>query len=131
MNEKCQWPSFFPANVPPEEATPADGYAFRMVKNIPPSESDFISTFEEYPGREAPTDDKTGMFYGTSFFRRLECVKKKRDRYKPFRNRQIVTGTLENRHGVQLSTGAPSHLTVWIYQESHIHLDFTVDAEEI
>jgi hypothetical protein len=131
MNKKRQWPTFFPLDVPPEKATPADGEAFRMVKSIPPSESDFVSTFEENPSREAPIDDKIGMFYGTSFFRQLECIKKKRARYKPFRNRHIVAGTLENKHGVQLSTGEPSHLTVWRYQGSHIHLDFTIDAEVI
>jgi hypothetical protein len=130
MSQTPQWPSFFPPNVPPKEAAPAEGYAFRMVKSIPPSESDFLSTIEEYPDRDIP-DDKIVMSYGVSFFRQLECIKKKRERYKPLRNRHIVAGTLENRHGFQLSTGEKSHLTVWRYQKSHIHPDFTIDAEAI
>jgi hypothetical protein len=131
MNKKRQWPNFFPTDVPPKEATPANGYAFRIVKNIPPSESDFVCTLKEYPNRKASTDDKTILLYGTSFSRQLECIKKTRDRYGALRDRHIVAGTLENRHGFQLSTGGQSHLTVWIYQESHIHLDFTLNAEAI
>jgi hypothetical protein len=131
MNQKSQWPSFFPKCVPPKEATPADGYAFRLVKNFPPSESDFISTFEEYPNRNVPTDDEIGIFYGTSFYRQLKYIKITRNRYKQLRDRHIVVGLLENRHGVQLLTGNQSHLTVWKYRESNIHPDFIVDAEAI
>jgi hypothetical protein len=131
MNKKLQWPSFFPADIPPQEATPADGCAFRIVKHIPPSESDFFCTIKEYPDRKVSTDDQKALLYGTSFYRQLECIKKTRQRYGALRDRHIVVGTLENRHGYQLSTGGQSHLTVWIYEESHIHLDFTIDAEAI
>ena len=130
MNQEFEWPEFFPPDVPPKEAIPASGSAFRLVKNLPPSESDFMSTIEESPDRTFD-NDMIGMCYGTSFFRKLECIKAKQKRYKSFRNRSIVVGTLTSKHGVQLSTPSQgnSHLTVWICPKSQIYLDFTLDAE--
>lgn len=130
MNQEFKWPEFFPPDVPPKEASLASGSAFRLVKSLPPTKSDFISTIEECPDRTFD-NDTIGMSYGTSFFRKLECIKAKQKRYKSFRNRSIVVGTLTGEHGVQLSTPSRgnSHLTVWLCPKSQIHLDFTLDAE--
>jgi hypothetical protein len=130
MNQEFKWPEFFPPDVPPKEASPASGSAFRLVKSLPPSESDFVSTIEECPDRTFG-DDPLGMRYGTSFFRKLECIKAKQKRYRALHNRYIVIGTLKIDHGVQLSTPSRgnSHLTVWLCPKSQIHLDFTLDAE--
>jgi hypothetical protein len=130
MNQEVEWPEFFPSDVPPKEASPASGSAFRLVKSLPPSESDFLSTIEESSDRTFG-DDPLGMRYGTSFFRKLECIKAKQKRFKPLRNRYIAIGTLKSEHGVQLPTTSQgnSHLTVWLYPKSQIYLDFTLDAE--
>jgi hypothetical protein len=130
MNQEFEWPEFFPPDVPPKEASPASGSTFRIVKSIPPSESDFMSTIEEYPDRTFE-NDTLGKRYGTSFYRKLECIKATRKRYPKLRSHSIVVGTLTGEHGVQLSTPSRgnSHLTVWIYPKSQIHLDFTLDAE--
>jgi hypothetical protein len=130
MNQEFEWPEFFPSDVPPKEAIPASGSAFRLVKSLPPSESDFMSTIEEYPDRIFE-NDAIGKRYGTSFYRKLECINITRRRFKPLRNRPIAIGTLNSEHGVQLSTPSQgnSHLTVWICPKSQIYLDFTLDAE--
>lgn len=133
MPQQDDWPDFFPEGVPPDKALPAHGGAFRLVKNIPPSDSDFLSTFEEYPTR-AVNNDTIGMVFGVSFHRNLECSVRTRKRYKPLRDRYIVVGTLKKEHGVCLATPTncgPSHLTVWRWKRSQIHSDFTVNAEEI
>jgi len=130
MTKEDKWPGFFPLGVPPQSATPAIGNGFRLVKSIPPSDSDFISTFEEFPGREFKDDD--AKIFGTSFHRRLECSKRTRERYRALRHRHIVVGELKNEHGVHLSTPTacgPSHFTVWRWKQSIIHPDFTLDAE--
>jgi hypothetical protein len=130
MNQEVEWPKFFPPDVPPREASIASGSAFRLVKSNPPSESDFLSTIEENPDRIFD-EDPLGKRYGTSFYRKLECIKVTQKRFKPLRNRNIVRGMLKGDHGVQLPTPfqGNSHLTVWLYPKSQIYLDFTLDAE--
>ena len=39
------WPADFPDDCPPEEATPADGIYYYIVKNDPPQPSDFVSLY--------------------------------------------------------------------------------------
>lgn len=131
MPNQSDWPDFFPEGVPPDSAVPADGSAFRLVRNIPPSDSDFLSTYEESPRRQVK-DDSIGMFFGVSFHRELSCSIRTRERFPPLRSRHIAVGRLRNDHGVCLATPttlAPSHLTVWRRTQSEIHADFTLDAE--
>ena len=40
-----RWPADFPEDCPPEEATPASGVFYRIVKNDPPELGDFISIY--------------------------------------------------------------------------------------
>lgn len=131
MSNQSDWPDVFPEGVPPDSAVPADGDAFRLVGNIPPSDLDFLSTYEESPRRQVK-DDGIGMFFGVSFHRDLSCSIRTRARYRPLRSRRIVVGTLKNDHGVCLATPTscgPSHLTVWRRTQSEIHADFIIDAE--
>ena len=39
------WPADFPPNCPPNEAGPADGAYYRIVKNDPPKLGDFVSVY--------------------------------------------------------------------------------------
>jgi hypothetical protein len=131
MTEQPQWPDFFPKGIPPSTAAAAAGKAFRLVKTLPPVDSDFLSTYEECPGRKVD-NDIDGMLFGVSFHRNLECSEKARRRYKALRNRYIAMGTLRNDHGVckqTPSSSGPSHLTVWRFEKSLIHPDFILDAE--
>jgi hypothetical protein len=130
MTQSEEWPSFFPEGVPPSDAKPSEGDAFRLVTAFPPSNSDFLSSIEEQPDREFK-NDKLGRAYGVSFHRRLECSQRTRKRYRPLRNRYVAKGTLKKEHGVQLSTSEPrdSHFTVWRRSGSLIHPDFIIDGE--
>ncbi|WP_071590766.1 hypothetical protein [Synechococcus sp. PCC 7336] len=130
MTQRSEWPDFFPEGVPPDSATSAEGEAFRLVASIPPSDSDFLSNIEERPERKFK-DDKIWIACGVSFHRQLECSKRTRNRYKPFRNRRIAKGTLKEEHGVQLPTNrqGDSHFTVWRRNGSLIHPDFIIDGE--
>jgi len=98
MKQEFEWTELFPPDVPPKEASPASGSAFRIVKSIPPSESDFMSTIEESPDLKF-NGDTLGKRYGTSFYRKLECIKITRERYPKLRSRSIVVGTLSGEHG--------------------------------
>ena len=40
-----RWPADFPEDCPPEEAQPADGVYYYIVKNDPPEPSDFVSLY--------------------------------------------------------------------------------------
>jgi hypothetical protein len=125
-----EWPDFFPHDVPPGEACPAQGSAFRLVKVIPPAESDFLSTFEETPDRMY--GDSFWKACGISFFRHLGCINRTRKRYKPLRQRLIAVGVLKEQHGVQMATPnkeGGSHFTVWKPKDALIHPDFTEDGD--
>ena len=39
------WPADFPEDCPPEQAAPADGTYYRIVRNDPPDASDFVSVY--------------------------------------------------------------------------------------
>jgi hypothetical protein len=130
MPNNPEWPDFFPEGVPPEEAQPAQGEAFRIVRDIPPADSDFLSSIQEQPNRNF-RDDQIWMACGVSFHRELACSQRTRDRYKPLRNRYIAQGTLKNEHGVALATHKQggSHFTVWRRIGSLIHPDFINNGE--
>jgi hypothetical protein len=130
MTQGSEWPNFFPEGVPPDNATPAEGCAFRLVADVPPSDSDFLSNIEERPERKFD-DDQIWIACGVSFHRKLECSQRTRKRYRPFRNRRIAKGILRKEHGVQLSTNrqGDSHFTVWRRNESLLHPDFILDGE--
>ncbi|MBP0016000.1 MAG: hypothetical protein J7647_00395 [Cyanobacteria bacterium SBLK] len=131
MTQKSEWPDFFPDGVPPENAIPAAGKAFRIVASIPPTDSDFLSNVEKYPDRSY--GENLWMACGLSFHRQLECSKRTRKRFPALRKCRIALGILKPEHGVQLETGNrkfPSHFTVWKRQDALIQPDFAVDGEE-
>ena len=43
------WPTDFPDDCPPEQASPADGTFYRIVADDPPKPADFISVFHLNP----------------------------------------------------------------------------------
>lgn len=124
-----EWPSFFPKDVPPADAVDAEGRAFRLVRGIPSAPGDFLSTFEENPGREH--GDHFWMACGASLHTKLEGSQKTRQRYKPLRERRIAVGVLNAEHGKMKPTPGfhPSHITVWFRVGATPHLSFVDDAE--
>ena len=41
-----QWPDYFPDDCPPQDAEPATGEVYRVVKQNPPDSKDFMSQRE-------------------------------------------------------------------------------------
>lgn len=124
------WPADFPVGVPPRDAVPARGTAFRLVKSIPPTADDFLATIVEHPNpsRQYEGDDLVNA-HAASFHTDLEASKRTRKRYKGLRERRIASGVLVAEFGVQKPTYGPGHLSVWLYEQARPHPSFVKDAE--
>ena len=123
------WPAFYPEGVPPADATPTRGTAYRLVPAVPPSQADFRSTHEEFPERQYPDEHNFINSFGASFHMTLEASRICRRRYKGLRSHRIVVGTFASSMGCQKPTYGPGHLSVWLYVEAAPHREFTRDAE--
>jgi len=132
-NDRLSWPDYFPSDVPPDEAQPAGGEAFRLVSAIPPTKDDFKSTYEENRKRKHQEFWKA---CGSSLYTDLEGAMVTRERYKHLREtKKIAVGRLTPDMGMMLSTPNPitnAHLTVWFRLNALPHLAFTAaQSEEI
>ena len=131
MNDHARprnWPAFFPPGVPPADATPATGIAFRLVRALPPLADDFRATVEEFPERLYEGEDRVNAC-ATSFHTHIEASQRTRKRYKGLRERRIARGLLVADLGAQKLTGGAAHLRVWLFVEATPHLVFTTDGE--
>lgn len=125
------WPDFYPEDTPPDDAIEAKGEAYRLVDNSPPTKADFRSMYEENPVRCKPfslADFKLAC--GTSHFTEKEDIKTVRSLFKPFRNKKIAKGKLNQELGVMLDTRDKSHLTVWYRVDSSPHEHFAILGEK-
>ena len=84
------WANFYPENCPPEEAEPASGTFYRLVRHNPPRAEDFKSVFEENPKRFnfIPTVKNCGLsvqkdLQDSERLERLERIKKRAHFLKP------------------------------------------------
>jgi hypothetical protein len=124
-----KWPEFYPDNTPPIEAIATEGQSFRLVDNHPPTRADFKSTFEEYPRRKL-TGAKLVLACGTSQFRDLQDIKKKRDLFPALRNKLVAIGDLQPELGKTMNTFEPSHHTVWYICSAQPQMLFEVMENE-
>ena len=110
---ELQWPDFYPENCPPTEAKSASGTVYRLVKHNPPRSEDFLSTWEEFPGRFR---EPTIRISGTSVHRNLQDSEQLKNRIGSLRNRKITQGELNPALGVIQHTPSheKSHHTWWI-----------------
>ena len=110
---ELQWPDFYPENCPPAEAKPASGTVYRLVKHNPPRLEDFLSTWEEFPGR---FPEPTIKISGTSVHRDLQDSERLKNRIGHLRNRKIAKGKLNPTLGMIQHTPSreKSHHTWWI-----------------
>lgn len=120
------YPSDFPVGVPPLTAKPADGNAYRLVRNDPPLESDFWGYYREPHLKSIPTNPKPS-FFGTSMFRDLEQTKIARELHKPQKDKKIAVGTLHPDYGVISKENKFTHFDVWLKESSGIETVFSVD----
>ena len=108
-----EWPHFYPENCPPAEAEPASGKVYRLVRNNPPKAEDFLSTWEEYPGR---FPEPTIRISGASVYTDPQDVERLKKRVPQLNDRKTAKGELNSTLGFIQRTGGRerSHHTWWI-----------------
>ncbi|GAA6170957.1 hypothetical protein NBRC116592_06270 [Colwellia sp. KU-HH00111] len=126
-----EWPDGFPPGVPIEEAIPASGKVYRLVKNIPPTEQDFQMYREDRPDIHF-TKDKIPFSYGVSVWSELSRIVREKERYpspEQFGNKTIVGGELTDDLGLMYAcTVNEGHVTLWSQEGAEPHLQI---CEEI
>lgn len=125
----AKWPDFYPKNCPNPKSIDANGIVFRLVKNDPPTRSDFIPTSKIDPEE---SDDKKCTACGISVCTHVDDITKLRSRYKHFRDRKIASGELNPLLGKMLHTpfNEKSHHTWWIPEDEDPSALFSVIMEE-
>lgn len=105
-----QFPDDWPEGCPPEDAEPAAGQVFRLVKSNP---TDFASHHELGTLPKGPACLRCGL----SVFRTREDADHQHRAY-PKLGRYAAIGTLEAQHGVAKPTlgRQPTHTTWWPYE---------------
>lgn len=123
------WPSFYPAGVPPTNAIDANGTFYRLVNVVPPQPGCFLSTHEEQPNRHKDprlsADDKINV-YGASFFDTHSAAALMKEKFaNVLGGRLVAKGELESYMGKMKKTRGPSHFTVWLKVGCGIHNHFS------
>lgn len=108
------WHDFFPDECPPEEATPASGIVYRLVRKNPPGPKDFRSYREMQPNKTF--DQPECIVCGVSVYRNVHDMKRLQQRVPAKRKQLIAKGTLNHDLGMILKTSGDdsSHHTWWI-----------------
>ena len=116
------WPSDFPEDCPPEQASPANGTYYRIVKNDPPEPDDFVSLYRQNR-RRAENIVKAGMrsqceIMGLSVYADIDDAIQCALRYPRIGDR-IASLSLAPESGKVLHTGGAfkSHSTWWKVEE--------------
>jgi len=122
-----EFPADWPSGCPPDDAQPAEGEIFRLVKSNPPTAADFWSHHETGKLPNTPACLRCGL----SVFRSREDAEHQHRAY-PRLGRFIAKGMLVHEHGVtKLTHGRqPSHTTWWAFADVDRLAVFT-DIEEV
>ena len=106
------WPSFYPDQCPPAEATPAQGVVLRLVRNDPACEEDFLAWSVEH----GLSTSKPCQSCGVSVFDKLDDVRRMQRRVPSQRRKAVAQGQLTPEMGVVMPTPGRerSHRTWWI-----------------
>lgn len=120
------WPDDFIAGVPPEEAIPAQGKVYRLVKAIPPKEDDFLQHNVEKPNYFYPDERTKKQGYGVSLWNTLHKVKRAGKNYPApgqLGNWLIASGELVADLGV-IYKSRNGHISLWKQKgaKPHIHI---------
>jgi hypothetical protein len=115
MSSDLEFPSDFPGGCPPNDAGDAKGIVYRQVRSDPPTDSDFLSIYEE--GRRKISQTKLCQARGVSVLQTEEDAVKQCRMFR-MRGEFIATGTLTPAHGRLKPTHGqlPSHATWWCYE---------------
>lgn len=120
------WPVDFPSNVPPASAIDTYGKAYRLVKNNPPADTDFVGHNKE-PHKKISKNLKASD-YGTSMFRDIKQIKITRDLCKPQREKHVAVGNLEAKHGKMSEENTrTTHFEAWLRDGTGIESSFKIE----
>jgi hypothetical protein len=118
------YPSFYPVNCPPPEASAQILEAYRLARRNPPEERDFLPSC--LAGMTRVGNRPGAAKIGTSMFTDREDARWLNGtiRYRPFK---IAVGRTHPQYGVVLRTPSqrhPSHITYWILPGTPVHNHF-------
>lgn len=121
------FPSTWPIDCPPIDASEAAGEVFRIVKHEPPSAADMASHMETGRLPKAPTCLRCGL----SLFREIQDAFHQR-LLLPKLGSLIASATLTADHGKTKLTAAkqPTHTTWWPFEGVNRAGLFSVIREE-
>lgn len=115
---KLKWHDFYPDDCPPDDAEPASGIVYRLVRHDPPEAEDFETLYEERPiFFENKQNDFICKGCGVSVCRDFEDIKRLQRSSGKMRKRKVAEGTVHSKHGMILHTPSAlykSHHTWWI-----------------
>ncbi|MFC4701283.1 hypothetical protein ACFO4O_14010 [Glaciecola siphonariae] len=120
------WPQDFIEGVPPQEATPANGKVYRLVKSIPPQEDDFLQHNVEKPNYPYRDELARKKGFGVSLWSTLHKVKRAGKNY-PAPNQLgewlIASGELVVELGV-IYKSKNGHVSLWKQcgAKPHLHM---------
>lgn len=114
-----QWPDYFPADCPSQDARPATGEVYRLVKKNPPESEDFIPLREKKP--TAGFGEKECQACGLSVLRDVEDALQMRKRARGMAKRLVAKGRLSPCFGkikhTPSSRDGSSHHRWWVPTE--------------
>jgi len=122
------WPVDFPEGVPENcDVVPAEGWVYRLVRTIPPTEVDFQRHRDEKPDYVYDTKD-IPKSYGVSFWSKLSKIRRVEKNYpapEQYGQWQTVCGSLCPELGViPAAIEKSGHITLWVQEgaEPHRHI---------
>ena len=132
-NTELKWPDYYPENCPPEDAKPASGIVYRLVKQDPVQQEDFIPLITENPKRfENKPNAQICKGCGISVCKGMQDILKLQRSSGKMRKRQIAEGELSSTLGVIKHTPSrnyKTHHTWWVDPKAKPWHVFKVIAE--
>lgn len=130
--KKMKFPSCFPENCPPEDAISKELLVYRMTKNNPATEEDFIPYIELYP-KKFESLKNNALAYGVSVFEDFSEMDKYRKAIPGLRKnlKHTACGYTIKESGVIKSTPSENkstHLTWWLFDNVYPHTFFEMHA---
>jgi hypothetical protein len=122
------WPDYFPIQCPPLTAVPTEKSVYRLVRNEPPIEDDFLSNKQEamsgvWPGKEC---EACGLSVLNSYDKADKTI---RTYKKKFKLHKIAKGTIAQSTGVVAKTFGSGHFTWWLYPGTTVARLFSICSD--
>lgn len=113
LNEvQALWVPEMPEGVPPQDISiPHEHPLFRLVKNIPATENDFVTYHEQDPNRD--WGDLYVCSFASSMFDDLAAVKRLKKMPNLKDSKAVVRIILNPEDGVVKQTFKPNHFSWW------------------